>query len=148
MRRKLLIVVFLFSLVFNTVFVIDLLSGRHFGKPDTDTAIVLNDQQKKLIRHESEWILSDNIKLEDELKRCRQDLYNLLNSESTDRAGIEKCISTISEIQKKIQMNTVEQLLIYKKHMDREQCKCLLKEFGRKMDVHHRCGENCGCSRK
>ncbi len=147
MRRKILFAVFLFSLIFNIVFVIDLMSDRHLGKAKDGNKIVLTDQQKKKISEESEVILNDNIKLEAELKKCRLDLYNLLNSEQPDKSKIENCINTISEIQKKIQMNTVEQLLIYKKHMNKEQCKCFLKEFGEKMDVHHKCDENCNCNK-
>ena len=146
MKRKLFIVLFLFSLTFNVVFIFHLLSDRHSSGNSTANAFLLDDSQKKKIAEESSGILSENVKLENGLERCRQDLYNLLNSEETDKKEIEKCITTINDIQKKIQMNTVEQLLIYKKHMTDEQCKCFLKEFGENMNITHKCDENGSCN--
>ena len=148
MRIKILFSVFLFSLIFNVVFIVHTLSDRHSGVENTSPGFVLDESQKEKITEESAGILEENVKFEGELKKCRQDLYNLLNSEVPDKKEIEKCITTINEIQKKIQMNTVEQLLIYKKHMTEDQCKCFLKEFGDKMNVHHQCDENCSCDKE
>ncbi|MEN8221805.1 MAG: hypothetical protein ABFR36_00990 [Acidobacteriota bacterium] len=146
MKKKIFIGFFLFSFIFNVVAVVYLLSLRKIENNEKVHTFQLNESQKHKITRESEGILNENIKLENELERCRQDLYNLLNSENNDRAKIEECITTISDIQKKIQLNTVEQLLIYKKHMNKEQCKCFLKEFGENMNVHHKCDENCNCN--
>jgi len=145
MKKRIFVILFLFSFIFNVIAVVYLLSTR----TDSDPAhsFFLNESQKQKINKESGDILQENVKLEGELEKCRQDLYNLLNSEDNDRTKIEGCISTISDIQKKIQMNTVEQLLIYKKHMDEEQCRCFLKEFGENMNVHHECDENCSCNK-
>ncbi len=146
MKRKLFFLFFLFSFIFNIVFILHLRSDRHTDNKKLP-AFHLNDFQKKKINEESSEIINDNIKLENELAKCRQDLYNLLNSEDNDKVKIEECINTISNIQKKIQLNTIDQLLIYKKHMDKEQCKCFLKEFGKNMNVHHKCDENCRCNK-
>lgn len=146
MKRKLFIIGVLFSFIFNVIFIIHLLSYKHSGSDNTAPAFLLNDSQKKKIEEESSGLLNENVKLENGLERCRQDLYNLLNSKETDRKEIEKCITTINDIQKKIQMNTVEQLLIYKKHMTDEQCKCFLKEFGENMNITHKCDENSSCN--
>lgn len=147
MKRKLFIALFLFSFIFNVIFILHLISDRHSEKVNDAPAFLLNDSQKKKIAEDASGILSENVKLENGLERCRKDLYILLNSEETDRKEIEKCITTINDIQKKIQMNTVEHLLIYKKHMTKEQCKCFLKEFGENMNVHHKCDENCSCNK-
>lgn len=146
MKRKLFFLFFLFSFIFNIIFILHLRSDRHSDN-NSMPAFQLNDFQKKKITEESSEIIGENTKLENELAKCRQELYNLLNSDETDKKEIEKCIVTISDIQKKIQMNTVDQLLIYKKHMTKEQCKCFLKEFGENMNVHHQCDENCSCKK-
>ncbi len=146
MKLKIFFAVFLFSLIFNVVFIVHMFSDRHSGSEGTSPGFVLDDSQKKKITEESAGILDENVKLEGELEKCRQDLYNLLDSKVTDRTEIDKCITAINDIQKKIQLNTVDQLLIYKKNMTKEQCKCLLKEFGDKMNVHHQCSENCSCN--
>jgi len=147
MKKRIFVLLFLFSFIFNVIAVVYLLSTRTDSEPVQAHSFHLNESQKQKIKNESSDILQENVKLEGELEKCRQDLYNLLNSEDNDRTKIEECISTISNIQKKIQMNTVEQLLIYKKHMDEEQCKCFLKEFGENMNVHHQCDENCSCKK-
>jgi len=146
-KQRILFAVFLFSFIFNVVFIFHLLSVRHSEEGSLGKKFTLNDLQKEKITEESGVILSENLKFEIELKKCRQDLYNLLNSKVPDKKEIEKCITTINDIQKNIQMNTVEQLLIYKKHMTEDQCKCFLKEFGQKMNVHHVCDENCNCNK-
>jgi len=145
MKKKFFALLFLFSVVFNGVAVVYLLSSKKNAAPAQIRTYHLSESQHQKIRKESEGFLKENRQLEKELEICRQDLYNLLNSEESDRGKIEDCITAISSIQKKIQMNTVEQLLIYKKHLDEEQCRCFLKEFGTQMKVHHSCDENCGC---
>jgi len=148
MKKRIFLILFLFSLVFNVLAVVYLLSNRSDDKRVHAHSFHLNESQKEKINKESEGILHENVKLESELEKCRQDLYNLLNSEENDRSKIEECINTISDIQKKIQLNTVDQLLIYKKHMNEEQCKCFLTEFGENMNVNHKCDENCSCNKK
>lgn len=148
MRKKIIPLVFIFSLVFNAVAVIYLLPSKKSVEPEHAHTYRLNEAQRVKISKESGKFRVENQQLEKELEKCRRDLYNLLNSKENDRKEIEECIATISNIQKKIQMNTVEQLLIYKKHLDEDQCRCFLQEFGNQLNVHHQCDENCGCNHK
>jgi len=146
MKKKILPLIFIFSFIFNVVAVVYLLPGRPGKDPAHSHSYHLDHTQKMKIHKESRGFIVENEQLEKELGKCRQELFNLLNSENIDRTKIEECISTISQIQKKIQLNTVEQLLIYKKHMDEEQCRCFLQEFGENMKVLHTCDENCSCT--
>ncbi len=147
MKRKLWIIIFLFSLTFNVVFILDLLSERH-SNIDSVSGDKLNLTiiQKKRITEESLPIVNENKKLESELRVCNQDLYDMLNADKVDKKTVRECISKINEIQKNIQLNTIEQLLIYKKHMTPEQCKCFLEEFGSKLNLNHNCTDGCNCS--
>ncbi len=143
MRLKIFIIIFLFSVIFNVVFVIHLQSDRQKSKHSHDKCFVLDKEQEKRIKEESEEILNQNSKLEKKLNKCKQDLYDLLNSDENDMKEIEKCITTLNEIQKNIQINTVKHLLIYKKNMTKEQCKCFLQRFGENMDLNQRCNGDC-----
>ena len=145
MRKKIWVTVFLFSLVFNVVFILDLLSDKHFGKAAASGSVELSAPQKKSIQYESAGLESENASLEKELEVCRRDLYSLLESRDTDRAKIRDCIETINEIQKKIQLNTIDQLLIYKKHMTPEQCRCFFRDFGQNLNVNHQADLGAPC---
>ncbi len=101
MKKSTFIILFLFSFVFNVIAVVYLLSIQTDSEPAQARSFHLNESQKQKINKESSEILEENVKLEGELEKCRQDLYILLNSEDNDRTKIEECISTISNIQKK-----------------------------------------------
>ena len=146
MKKRILFFIFLFSVILNIVLVINILSSEPGKTPDRSLfseKINLSADQRKMIEKESSFLKGENKKLEFKLSECRSDLYAVLDSDVVDKSKVEKCIDDINKIQKKIQMNTIEHLLIYKKHLSKEQCDCFLADFGKKMHINHKCDENC-----
>jgi len=146
MKKKILFFIFLFSLILNLVFFVQILSsgpGSFTEKSLFSKKINLSDDQKKKIEEESSIIKEENEKLELKLSECRKDLYEVLDSETVDKSKVAKCIDDINTIQKKTQMNTIDHLLIYKKHLSKEQCDCFLSDFRDKMNIGYKCEKNC-----
>ena len=108
----------MFSIIFNIVFIYHLLTVHQIEiKKNVLEDVQLSSEQKELIKEKTRAIINKNTELNQELKNCRKDLYVILEQENPDRAKIKSCISKINAIQKEMQINTVEQLLIYKKHL-------------------------------
>ncbi len=148
MKKRILFFIFLFSFILNIVLVVNILSSgpeSFTEKSLFSKKISLSSEQKKKIEEESSLIKEENEKLEIKLSECRKDLYEVLDSDTVDKSKVAKCIDDINKIQKKIQMNTIDHLLIYKKHLSKEQCDCFLSDFGDKMNLEHNCDENCKC---
>ena len=142
MKQKILFFIFLFSFILNIVFFVRFFFSRNGSIPERslfNEKINLSEDQKKKIEEESYILKEENEKLELKLSECRSDLYDVLESDTVDKTKVEKCIDDINKIQKKIQMNTIEHLLIYKKHLSKKQCDCFLADFGDKMNVEHKC---------
>ncbi|MEN8153384.1 MAG: hypothetical protein ABFR75_05125 [Acidobacteriota bacterium] len=146
MKKRIIFFIFLFSLILNIALVVNIISSEKGKSPERSLfseKINLSDDQKKKIDDESFFLKEENKKLELKLSECRKELYTVLDSDIVDKTRVEKCIDDINRIQKKIQMNTIDHLLIYKKHLSKKQCDCFLADFGEQMDVEHKCEKNC-----
>lgn len=151
MRRPLFYGLLLFSLIFNIVFIVHLIGMNSEPSRTSDIFgkdVKLTDAQKKIINSECTPFRKENSELEQILTEKKAKLLNLLKEKNIDTDRIESCIEEINSIQKKIQLNVVKQLIIYKTHMNREQCSCFMNNLGKEMDVDHVCDENCSCSSK
>ncbi len=144
MKRSILIMVFLFSIIFNFVFVYHLVTVHRSNSRVLDD-ISLSAEQQQVIKKKAGAILENNTKLNLELKKCRKDLYKYLDDDKPDRIMIKKCIDMINDIQKKMQFNTVEHLLVYKNHLSKPQRDCLMRNVGNKMGIQHKCKVDCKC---
>ena len=148
MKKFILISFFLFSFIFNIVFIYHLVTvhGSSTEKGVLDD-VILTEKQRKIISEKSRSILKNNNELNYKLERCRKDLYNILEKKDPDKVEINNCIDAINRIQKEIQINTVEQVLIYKKHLTESQCDCFMKNVGDNMGIPHKCDADCKCSK-
>lgn len=149
MKKLILYGLILFSFIFNIVFIVHLIGMKSserdnislFGKD-----VKLTKAQENAINSRCSPYRKENSEFEKTLAVKRAKLLTLVNSESINMNRLESCINEINGIQKKIQMNVVKQLIIYKEHMNKEQCSCLMNNIGVEMDVDHLCDENCECS--
>lgn len=148
MKKLVIISIFLFSIIFNIVFVYHLVTVHKDNKNNVLDDVILSTEQQNLINKKTEFIIKKNKELNLELKKCRKDLYSILDNDNPDREKIKICIDAINNIQKEMQINTIEQLLIYKKNLSKSQCDCFMKNVGNEMGIPHKCDENCKCNMK
>ncbi len=144
MKRSVFKLIFLFSLVFNVVCMVYLLTPATEKDPVLKDVRLSNDQ-KETIERKTHDIIESNCELTKKLTIHRQELYNLLIQDNPDREKIAKWIKQINRLQHKIQQNTIDHLLLYKKHLSKTQCDCLMRNVAVKMGVEQKCGTDCEC---
>lgn len=147
LRKIIVSAVFILSLSINAAFVIHMF-GTHPGSSTENKGIPLDltagqKQQMEPIRIKTQ---KKNETIMQEMARCRSSLLEALRQDPVDRDTVYKCIDTISDLQKKIQLNTVEEIIQVRKYMSQHQCNCLINNLAVAMgEAPEPC--NCGhCS--
>ena len=137
-------VIFVISLGFNTAFLIHRFTA-HSSQAETPVnqmPLVLTDQQKKQIEPIRLKIHLDNEAIKNQIHQCQEKLLTALKSDPVDKKVIYRCIDNINDLQKKIQKNTVEEIIQVRKYMNPDQCNCLIKGLGVAM---HQTVKPCNC---
>jgi hypothetical protein len=145
MRKKLPGIIFIISLSFNAAFLIYLFTPTIFSKPKitgNEMKLELTDQQKKHLEPSRVKIHRENETIKSQITLCQQKLMAALKADPVDRAAINKCIENINNLQKKIQQNTIEEILLLREHMDTDQCNCLMEGLNAAMESSTRA---CDC---
>ena len=148
MKRALLYGIILFSLVFNVVFIVHLFGMKSSEKNSVSflgEKLNLTAEQKEKIHTQCMPYRTQNDELENKLASKRAEILNLIKSKDIDMKKIEACIDEINSLQKKIQLNVVKQMIVYKSYMNESQCNFIINNLGEKMDIAHVCDENCSC---
>jgi hypothetical protein len=128
MTKKIARIVFLLSLSFNVAFLIHLLSVHIIPATSTENhvALQLTHQQKKHIEPIRAEMHRQNETIKAQIASCREKLLAALKAEPVDKTAITKCVDNISNLQKKIQLNTIEEIIHLRNFMDADQCNCLI----------------------
>lgn len=127
--------VFVLSLSLNAAFLIHLFTVHlsHTEKPTGQMPMELTEQQKKQIEPIRLKIHQDNETIKKQIHQCQEKLLTALKNEPVDKQAIYQCIDNINNLQKKIQKNTVEEIIEIRKYMNPDQCNCLIKGLGAAM---------------
>jgi Spy/CpxP family protein refolding chaperone len=124
--RIIFFIAFLLSLSLNTALLINRFSRSASTSP---ASLNLTAQQKKNIAPIRLKTHRANESLKAEIAKCQRDLLEALKSDPVDRTAVSRCIENISDLQKKIQLNTIEEIIEVKKHIDPHQCNCLVQNM-------------------
>ena len=136
--------IFILSLSFNAAFLIHQFTV-HPSHPETSAnqmPMDLTDQQKKQMEPIRIKIHKDNEAIKKQILQCQERLLAALKNEPVDKKAIYQCIDNINDLQKKIQKNTVEEIIQIRKYMNPDQCNCLIEGLGA---VMQQTAKPCNC---
>ena len=94
----------------------------------------LSAEQKKLMEPIRLKMHRENEAVKKQIMKCQEKLMAALKTDPVDKGAINRCIENISDLQKKIQLNTVEEIIQIRKYMNTEQCNCLISGLGAAMN--------------
>ena len=143
-------VVFILSLSFNAAFLLHLFTAKTPSPPANTAEASLNqlnldlsEEQLKQMEPLRQKLHQENETIKKEMFQCQEKLLAALDSDPPDKAVINTCIENINTLQKKIQQNTIEEIILVRKVMNPEQCNCLMKGLGAAMQ---QTAAPCNCS--
>jgi Spy/CpxP family protein refolding chaperone len=127
--------IFIISLSFNAAFLIHRFTvhSSHAETLENQMPMELTEQQKKQMEPIRLKIHQDNEAIKKQIRQCQEKLLTALKNEPVDKQAIYQCIDNINNLQKKIQKNTVEEIIRIRKYMNPDQCNCLIKGLGAAM---------------
>lgn len=149
MKKKILVrLILILSLGFNAAAVIYFLQSPKTvaanAAPDLKTIPMhLTDQQKKEIEPLRLEFHRKNQTIKKEITARQKELLAALDEEHVDITTVNRCIDTINQLQKKIQLNAAEEIIRMKKIMNPRQCTCMIKNLGHAMDKSN---QPCTCT--
>jgi Spy/CpxP family protein refolding chaperone len=127
-------IIFTLSLSFNAAYLIHLFTVH--GRADASNkqmSLKLTGPQKKAIEPVRARIHRENEAIKKQISQCQEKLLAALKSDPVDKNAINNCLENISSLQKKIQQNTIEEIIHIREHMNPEQCNCLIEGLGSAM---------------
>lgn len=135
---------FILSLSFNAAFLIHLTTAHpsHAETPANQMLMDLTDQQKKQMEPIRLKIHKENEAIKKQILQCQKKLLTTLKTQPVDKQAIYQCIDNINHLQKKIQQNTMEEIIQIRKYMNPDQCNCLIEGLGAAM---HQTTKPCNC---
>ncbi len=123
------------SLSFNAAFLIHQFKVHpsNAETPVNQVPLDLTDQQKKQMEPIRLKIHKDNETIKKQIHQYQEKLLTALKNEPVDKKAVYQCIDNINDLQKKIQKNTVEEIIQVRKYMNPDQCNCLIEGLGTAM---------------
>ena len=117
MFRIILGTAFILSLSFNIAFLIHMFTAHpvHSETAENHVNLNLSEQQKKLMEPIRLKMHKENEAVKKQIVKCQEKLMAALKTEPVDKEAINQCIEHISDLQKKIQLNTIEEIIQVKK---------------------------------
>ncbi len=141
MKRTIIRVVFILSISFNAAFLIHLFTTkaqtRPFGPEGSaigHLSLDLTETQKKQIAPVQLAMQRQNETIKKQITGHQGVLLEALKEKDVDRGEVNRCINNISDLQKKLQLNTVEEIIRVREYMNTDQCNCLIGCLEASMD--------------
>lgn len=125
-------IVFVVSIGLNAAFLIHLLSG-HAGLTASSGEMSLSAQQQNQLQQLRSNYHRLNESVRKEIADCQERMLAELNKEKIDKEQINRCVEKISDLQKKLQQNTVEEIIQVKEFLSPQQCNCLIDQLKSRM---------------
>lgn len=148
MKKKLPALVFILSLSLNLAFIVNMLASR--GGPVMEDAFAelnLTDRQLKQMEPLRQTIHQKNNAIKNQIAAEQAELLKALRREPADQTTAFQCVDKISELQKKLQQNTVKEIIGIRDYMTPHQCDCLLRNLGAALETSvEPCA--CGCGKQ
>ena len=133
MNKKLIFrVVLILSLAFNAAAVLHFIRTPSTAAPPAQTQktpLNLTTQQKQKMEPVRRKLHKQNTEIKKQITTCQQKLLTALNKDPVDKPEVTQCIETISDLQKQLQLNTIEEIIQMKKHMNPTQCTCMINNL-------------------
>ncbi len=142
--KIILTIIFVLSLSFNAAFIINLITAPPAGSvsPGTQVKLDLTDEQKKQIEPIRSKMHGENEAIKKQIAQYQEKLLAALDADPIDKNAVNYCLENIGNLQKKIQRNTIEEIIQVRKYMSPEQCNCLIKGLG---SAVAQSSEPCNC---
>ncbi|MCP5104041.1 MAG: periplasmic heavy metal sensor [bacterium] len=124
-------IIFILSLSVNAAFLIQ------FFTAEAETParqLNLTEEQKKQMEPIQVKMHRENEAIKTKISQCQEKLLAALKADPVDRTAINSFIENISRLQKKIQQNTIEEIIQIRNYMNPEQCNCLIDNLGAALD--------------
>lgn len=104
----------------------------------------MTDKQREVVNRIHLKSHKENEGVKEKIRQCQKELINALTAEKVNRETVSKCIDKISNLQKKIQQNTVDEIIQVKRHLDNHQCNCLVNGLNMKFSQASKpCDREC-----
>ncbi len=144
MNKKIPGLIFVLSLSFNAAFLIYLFTAQPGprGTQGSEMKLNLTEQQKKRMEPIQVKIHRENAAIKTKIAKCQEELLAALKADPVDRTAVNTCIERINNLQKKIQLNTIEEIIRIRKYMNPDQCTCLIEGLGAALDNSP---QTCNC---
>jgi Spy/CpxP family protein refolding chaperone len=126
MARITLRVLFVISLAFNVAFVLHLITSHPGGGGSIPDLNLTSDQERRM-RDIRMLIHRENEPIKGQIRLCQEKLMAALRAEKVDLKVANSCVESIGRLQKRIQENSVRELVEFKKVLSPEQCDCLIE---------------------
>jgi hypothetical protein len=143
MIKKILGTIFILSISFNAAFMIHMTSS-HSRTEENNRNIELNlsGHQKKIMEPIRIKMHRENEAIKKQITQCQEKLLVALKTDPVDKDTINDCLENISSLQKKIQQNTIKEIIQIRKFMNPAQCNCLVDSLGA---VMNHTSKPCNC---
>ncbi len=125
-------IIFVVSIGLNAAFLIHLLSG-HACLTASSRELNLSAQQQNQLQQLRLNYHRLNESVRKEIAGCQERMLAELNREKIDKKQINQCIEKIGNLQKKLQQNTVEEIIQVKEFLSPQQCNCLIDQLKTRM---------------
>ena len=133
MIKKILGIIFILSLSFNAAFIIHLTTSSSKAEA-SHTKLNLSEHQKKIMEPIRIKMHRENEAIKKQITQCQEKLLAALKTDPVDKDAINGCLENIGNLQKKVQQNTIEEIIRIRKFMNPEQCNCLIDSLGAVMN--------------
>lgn len=141
MVRIILRLIFILSISFNIAFILHLLGHSPDQK---NIQLNMTEKQREYVNRIHLKVHKDNKEIKDRIRQCQKDLMKALKEEELNHEQVSKCIDEINNLQKKIQLNTIEEIIQVKKVLNKHQCDCLIDGLNQRLSqVSKPCDREC-----
>ena len=141
MMRGIIRVFFILSISLNIAFAVYLFSS---ATTKENNNLQLTAPQIKVVKEIRQNVHQENEKIKKEIIQCQKDMLVALKKEKVNKETISQCIDKISNLQKKIQLNTIDEILQVKEKLNQHQCNCLIDDLGTKLSQTSKgCSKEC-----
>ena len=139
MGKIIIRIIVLLSLSLNIVLGYHVLNTP--GQAELNDSLELSKEQESRLNEIHHKMNSSNEKLKHEIADCQKKLVKMLKGTQVDKVKINHCINMISSLQKKLQQNTIDEILKIKTVLNQKQCTCFMDNLDK--TVKQSCKEQC-----
>jgi len=143
MIKKILGTIFVLSISFNAAVIMHMTTSHSRAEASNrNIELNLSGHQKKIMEPIRIKMHRENEAIKKQITQCQEKLLAALKTDPVDKDAINGCLENISSLQKKVQQNTIKEIIQIRKFMNPEQCNCLIDSLGA---VMNHTSKSCNC---